>query len=53
MINLIGTYEGKADAKGRLLLSAALKKQLNPILQDGFVLKRSLFQSCLELYPMN
>ncbi|UMB62120.1 division/cell wall cluster transcriptional repressor MraZ [Lutibacter sp. A80] len=53
MINLIGTYEGKADAKGRLLLSAALKKQLSPVLQDGFVLKRSLFQSCLELYPMN
>ena len=53
MINLIGTYEGKADAKGRLLLSAALKKQLAPIVQDGFVLKRSVFQSCLELYPMS
>jgi MraZ protein len=53
MINLIGTYEGKADAKGRLLLSAALKKQLAPILQEGFVLKRSVFQPCLELYPMS
>lgn len=53
MINLIGTYEGKADAKGRLLLSSALKKQLAPVLQDGFVLKRSVFQNCLELYPMS
>ncbi len=52
MINLIGTYECKADAKGRLLLSAPLKKQLSPVLQDGFVLKRSVFQDCLELYPL-
>ena len=51
MVNLIGTYEGKADAKGRLMLSAALKKQLMPVLQEGFVLKRSVFQPCLELYP--
>ncbi|WP_298366329.1 division/cell wall cluster transcriptional repressor MraZ [uncultured Lutibacter sp.] len=53
MVNLIGTYEGKADAKGRMLLSAALKKQLAPVLQDGFVIKRSVFQPCLELYPMS
>jgi len=53
MVNLIGTYEGTADAKGRLLLSGALKKQLLPMLQDGFVLKRSVFQPCLELYPMS
>ena len=52
MVNLIGTYEGKADAKGRLVLSAGLKKQLLPLLQDGFVLKRAVFQPCLELYPM-
>ncbi len=52
MINLIGTYECKADVKGRVMLSAALKKQLLPSLHDGFVLKRSVFQDCLELYPM-
>ena len=52
MVNLIGTYECKADAKGRLMVPSALKKQLAPMLQDGFVLKRSVFQSCLELYPM-
>lgn len=49
---LIGTYECKVDAKGRLLLPAALKKQLLPMLQNGFVLKRAVFQPCLELYPM-
>ncbi|WP_298392758.1 division/cell wall cluster transcriptional repressor MraZ [Flavobacterium sp.] len=52
MNSLIGTYECKVDIKGRLLLPAPLKKQLAPSLQDGFVLKRSVFQPCLELYPM-
>lgn len=52
MVNLIGTYECKVDAKGRLMVPSALKKQLSPLLQDGFVLKRSVFQPCLELYPM-
>ncbi|WP_034062324.1 division/cell wall cluster transcriptional repressor MraZ [Lacinutrix jangbogonensis] len=52
MNSLIGTYECKADAKGRLMLPAALKKQLAPVLQNGFVLKRAVFQTCLELYPM-
>jgi MraZ protein len=48
---IIGTYECKVDAKGRLLLPAPLKKQLAASLQNGFVLKRSV-QPCLELYPM-
>ena len=52
MINLIGTYECKVDAKGRLMISSAFKKQLSPILQEGFVVKRAVFQPCLELYPM-
>jgi len=50
--SLIGTYECKVDAKCRLMLPSALKKQLSPIVQDGFVLKRAVFQSCLELYPI-
>ncbi|MGB3608474.1 MAG: division/cell wall cluster transcriptional repressor MraZ [Psychroserpens sp.] len=53
MSPLIGTYECKVDAKGRLMLPAAIKKQLLPILQNGFVLKRAVFQPCLELYPMS
>lgn len=52
MINLTGTYECKVDAKGRLMLSSAFKKQLHPVLQNGFVLKRAVFQPCLEMYPM-
>lgn len=52
MINLIGTYECKSDAKGRIMLPSALKKQLSPVMQDGFVIKRSVFNNCLEMYPM-
>ena len=52
MNSLIGTYECKVDTKGRLMLPSAIKKQLLPILQNGFVLKRAVFQPCLELYPM-
>lgn len=50
---LIGTYECKVDAKGRLPLPVGLKKQLATVLDEGFVLKRSVFQNCLELHPMS
>ncbi|EID76934.1 division/cell wall cluster transcriptional repressor MraZ [Imtechella halotolerans] len=53
MNSFIGTYECKADAKGRLMIPVALKTQLSPLLEEGFVLKRAVFQSCLELYPMS
>jgi MraZ protein len=49
---LIGTYECKVDAKGRLMLPVAFKKQLASVIENGFVLKRAVFQPCLELYPM-
>lgn len=52
MNSLIGTYECKADSKGRIMLPAPLKKQLLPVLEKGFVVKRAVFQPCLELYPM-
>ena len=53
MLNIIGTYECKVDAKGRLALPGGLKKQLNSVVNEGFVIKRSVFHQCLELYPMS
>ena len=50
--HLIGTYECKADTKGRILMPIAIKKQLSSVITNGFVLKRSVFNSCLELYPV-
>jgi MraZ protein len=52
VINFIGTYDCKADTKGRVMLPVALKNQMAPIVNNGFVIKRSVFQPCLELYPM-
>lgn len=52
MDSITGTYDCKVDAKGRLMMPASIKKQLSAVLQEGFVLRRSVFQKCLELYPM-
>ena len=52
MSSLFGVYECNADAKGRVMLPIAFKKQLTKELKAGFVLKRSIFSKSLELYPM-
>ena len=53
MINIIGTCECKVDTKGRVMFPVALKKQLQKIIGEGFVIKRSVFNQCLEIHPMN
>ena len=53
MINLIGTYECTVDNKGRIMIPAQLKKQLDGFTTEPFILKRSVFQNCLELFPYN
>ena len=53
MINILGTYECKADSKGRIMFPAPLKKQISSVISDGFVVKRSVFNKCLEIHPMS
>ena len=53
MEHLIGTYECKVDTKGRVMMPIALKKQLSKLINDGFVLKRSVFNHCIEMYPLS
>ena len=53
MISLIGTYECKIDVKGRLLLPVNLKKQLGDHVNESFIVRRSVFQNCLELHPFS
>ncbi len=50
--HLIGTYPCKADPKGRVKIPAALAKQLAGARQQAFVIKRAVFQPCLELYSL-
>jgi MraZ protein len=50
--HLIGTYPCKADLKGRIKIPSALAKQLAAARQQPFVIKRAVFQPCLELYSL-
>lgn len=52
MKSFIGTFECKIDDKGRLKLPSALTSQMESFSEQGFVVKRSVFQPCLEVYPM-
>jgi len=42
----------KVDSKGRFIFPSALKKQMGEALSGGFVMKKSIFQQCIELYPI-
>ncbi len=44
------SYECKLDAKGRVALPSAFKKQLGSATQEPFIIKRSIFQECLEIH---
>lgn len=51
MLEMIGVHECKVDIKGRIMIPGALKSQLDDIIPGGFIIKRSIFQQCLEIYP--
>ena len=53
MLNLLGEYDCRLDAKGRLVLPALLRKQLGDLADRGFVMNRDVHAPCLVLYPMN
>ena len=50
--NLIGEYECRLDDKSRIILPAALKKQISQDAHDKFVINRG-FEGCLVLYPQD
>jgi MraZ protein len=50
MATFIGDYMCKIDAKGRIILPMAFKKQLPASAQDHFVVRRDIFERCLVLY---
>src|SRR5690606_41068094 len=49
MIQLIGEYECKLDAKGRMVVPASLKRQLPAAEKDGLVVNRG-FEKNLVIY---
>lgn len=46
-----GVFNCKADAKGRVMLPVSLRNQMAPMLNDGFFIKKSYYDECLEFYP--
>jgi len=52
MASFLGEYECKLDSKSRFLLPSGLRKQLDPVSKEQFVLNRG-FEGCLVLYPQN
>jgi MraZ protein len=52
MVSLIGTYQCKIDFKGRIKIPVPLQKQLSHLLSAPFVVKRSVFNQCVEIYPL-
>lgn len=52
MLNVLGTYEVKVDSKGRFMFPAPYKTQLGSVTKNGFVVKRSIFKKCLELFTL-
>lgn len=52
MSTFVGENIAKSDAKGRVLMPSAFKKQMKHAVDEArFVLKKSIFKNCLELYP--
>jgi MraZ protein len=52
MIQLLGEFDCKLDAKGRLMVPSSLKKQLPNVEQDGLIINRG-FEKHLVIYPKN
>ena len=45
-----GEYDCKIDAKGRIMLPVAFRKQMGEAAEYRFVLKKDMYEPCLELY---
>ena len=45
MQHFVGTFECKADDKGRIMHPMSLKKQLSDKLKNSFVIKRAVFRT--------
>ena len=51
MTEFTGTYNATIDDKGRIVLPAALKKEMGDMAFEPLVIERNLFKNCLDVYP--
>lgn len=52
MVTFIGEYTSKIDDKGRMVFPAPLKGVLPPGSDMRFVIKKDLFEPCLQMYTL-
>ena len=50
MAKFIGEYKAKVDDKGRIVFPSAFKAGFDPEQELKFVVKKSLYSNCLEMY---
>jgi MraZ protein len=53
MATFIGDYAVRVDAKGRIILPMAFKKQIASGTPNHFVIRRDIFEQCLVLYSID
>ncbi len=53
MATFIGDYSCRLDAKGRVILPSAFKKQMPTAAEDRFVVRKDIFEGCLVLYSID
>ncbi len=51
MLSFIGDYTCKLDSKGRAVVPAVFRKEMQAIEETSFVLRRNIFDECIDLYP--
>ena len=52
MVTFIGEYTSRIDDKGRMVFPAPLKGMLPPGSDMRFVIKKDLFEPCLQMFTM-
>ncbi|BAX80612.1 division/cell wall cluster transcriptional repressor MraZ [Labilibaculum antarcticum] len=53
MVTFIGDYPCRLDSKGRVLLPSAFRKLLNGGSESRCVLRKNLYEKCLDLYSIS
>jgi MraZ protein len=53
MLSFIGEYICRADIKFRVVVPSSFRKQMMSARQATFILRKNIFEECLDVYPLN
>ena len=52
-MRFLGNIEAKTDAKGRVFIPSAFRKQMQSAPEGSLIMRKDTYQNCLVLYPEN